>query len=29
LSAAQLQLCYEYAREEWPFDLTRALSPGE
>jgi IS30 family transposase len=28
-SAAQLQLCYEYAREEWPFDLTRALSPGE
>jgi len=29
LSAAQLQLCYEYAREEWPFDLTRALSQGE
>jgi RNA polymerase sigma factor (sigma-70 family) len=29
LSAAQLQLCFEYAREEWPFDLTRALSPGE
>jgi RNA polymerase sigma-70 factor, ECF subfamily len=29
LSAAQLQLCYEYAREEWPFDLTRVLSPGE
>jgi len=29
MSAAQLQLCYEYAREEWPFDLTRALSPGE
>ena len=29
LSAAQLQLCYEYAREEWPFDLTRALSSGE
>jgi RNA polymerase sigma factor (sigma-70 family) len=29
LSAAQLQLCYEYAREEWPFDLTQALSPGE
>jgi len=26
LSEAQLQLCYEYAREEWPFDLTRALS---
>jgi RNA polymerase sigma-70 factor, ECF subfamily len=29
LSAAELQLCYEYAQEEWPFDLTRALSPGE
>jgi RNA polymerase sigma-70 factor, ECF subfamily len=29
LSAAQLQLCYEYARQEWPFDLTRVLSPGE
>jgi RNA polymerase sigma-70 factor, ECF subfamily len=29
LSAAQLQLCYEYAREEWPFDLTRALSQEE
>jgi RNA polymerase sigma-70 factor, ECF subfamily len=29
MSATQLQLCYEYAREEWPFDLTRALSPGE
>jgi RNA polymerase sigma factor (sigma-70 family) len=29
LSAAQLQLCYEYAREEWPFDLTRVLSQGE
>ncbi len=29
LSAAQLQLCYEYAREEWPFDLTGALSQGE
>jgi RNA polymerase sigma-70 factor, ECF subfamily len=26
LSEAQLRLCYEYAREEWPFDLTRALS---
>ncbi|MGB0035997.1 MAG: sigma-70 family RNA polymerase sigma factor [Candidatus Acidiferrales bacterium] len=26
LSEAQLKLCYEYAREEWPFDLTRALS---
>jgi RNA polymerase sigma-70 factor, ECF subfamily len=29
LSAAQLQLCYEYAREEWPFDLTGALSRWE
>ena len=26
LSEAQLRLCFEYAREEWPFDLTRALS---
>lgn len=26
LSDAQLQQCYQYAREEWPFDLTRALS---
>lgn len=26
LNDAQLQRCYEYAREEWPFDLTRALS---
>jgi RNA polymerase sigma factor (sigma-70 family) len=22
----QLHLCYEYAQQEWPFDLTRALS---
>ena len=29
LSDAQVQLCYEYAREEWPFDLTRALSKKE
>ena len=29
LSEAQLRLCYEYAREEWPFDLTRALSAKE
>jgi RNA polymerase sigma-70 factor, ECF subfamily len=29
LSDAQLQLCYDYAREEWPFDLTRALSARE
>lgn len=26
LSDAQIQLCYEYAKEEWPFDLTKALS---
>jgi RNA polymerase sigma factor (sigma-70 family) len=26
LSDAQISLCYEYALEEWPFDLTRALS---
>jgi RNA polymerase sigma-70 factor, ECF subfamily len=25
LSDAQLQLCYEYAQEEWPFDLTLQL----
>jgi RNA polymerase sigma factor (sigma-70 family) len=29
LSEAQLRLCYEYAREEWPFDLTGALSARE
>ena len=29
LSDAQLQRCYDYAREEWPFDLTRALSARE
>lgn len=29
LSEAQVRLCYEYAREEWPFDLTRALSAKE
>jgi RNA polymerase sigma-70 factor, ECF subfamily len=29
LSEAQLRLCYEYAREEWPFDLTKALSARE
>jgi RNA polymerase sigma-70 factor len=29
LSEAQVQLCYEYAREEWPFDLTRVLSKKE
>lgn len=26
LSDAQIRLCFEYAMEEWPFDLTRALS---
>lgn len=26
LSEAQVRQCFEYAREEWPFDLTRALS---
>jgi DNA-binding transcriptional regulator LsrR (DeoR family) len=25
LSDAELRLCYEYAAEEWPFDLTAAL----
>ena len=25
LSEAQVQLCYEYAREEWPFDLSAPL----
>jgi len=25
LSDAQVQLCYEYAREEWPFDLSVSL----
>ncbi len=25
LSEAQVQLCFEYAREEWPFDLTGPL----
>jgi len=29
LSDAQIRLCYEYAMEEWPFDLTRALSERE
>jgi RNA polymerase sigma factor (sigma-70 family) len=26
LKDAQVQLCFQYAREEWPFDLSRALS---
>ncbi len=29
LSEAQVQLCYEYAQQEWPFDLTRVLSTKE
>ena len=29
LSDAQLRLCFDYAREEWPFDLTGALSSRE
>lgn len=29
LSEAQVKLCYEYAREKWPFDLTRALGTRE
>jgi RNA polymerase sigma factor (sigma-70 family) len=29
LTDAQLRLCFEYAREEWPFDLTGALSARE
>jgi RNA polymerase sigma-70 factor, ECF subfamily len=29
LSEAQLLLCYEYAQQEWPFDLTQALSTRE
>jgi RNA polymerase sigma-70 factor (ECF subfamily) len=29
LSEAQVRLCYEYAQEEWPFDLTGALSARE
>jgi RNA polymerase sigma-70 factor (ECF subfamily) len=29
LSEAQLRLCYEYARGEWPFDLTVRLRSGQ
>jgi RNA polymerase sigma-70 factor, ECF subfamily len=29
LSEAQVQLCYEYAREEWPFDLTAPLQAAQ
>ncbi len=28
LSAAQIELCFEYAREQWPFDLSAALTKG-
>lgn len=28
LSEDEIRLCYDYAREEWPHDLERALSPG-
>jgi len=28
LSEAQVRLCFEYARGEWPFDLTEQLRPG-
>jgi len=29
LSEAQLRLCFEYAREQWPFDLTLRLQAGQ
>jgi len=29
LSDAQIQLCFEYALEDWPFDLRRALENSE
>ena len=29
LDAAQVQMAFEYALEDWPFDLSRALSPGD
>ena len=28
LSEAQVQLCFDYAREKWPFDLTGTLGEG-
>lgn len=28
LSSAQVELCFAYAREQWPFDLSAALSKG-
>ena len=29
LDEAQVELAFEYALEDWPFDLSRALSKGE
>jgi RNA polymerase sigma-70 factor len=29
LTEAQMRLCYEYAREEWPFDLALRLRSGQ
>jgi hypothetical protein len=29
LAEAQVELAYEYALGDWPFDLSRALSKGE
>jgi RNA polymerase sigma-70 factor len=29
LDAAQVELAFEYAQGDWPFDLSRALSPSE
>jgi hypothetical protein len=29
LDAAQVELAFEYALEDWPFDLSRALSLSE
>ena len=29
LTADEIRLCYDYALEEWPFDLTRALASEE
>ena len=28
LSDAQVKLCFDYAREQWPFDLSAALTKG-
>jgi hypothetical protein len=29
LNDEQIRLCYDYATQEWPFDLTQALSGTE